>query len=385
MLFIRFATGIAKIIRVKSKYPVEKINDIDFINTTEPGTPYSFFKNLFWNQKIELNSAEGQQIFRHELFHIRQKHSADILFIEILTAIFWMNPFFFLLKKEIKTIHEFLADRFAVNSHEEWNYAELLLMQVLDSPNNRLTNQFFHNQVKRRIAMITTSKKPSFQYLRKLSVLPIAFLTIALFAFKYKAKEPFSSINVNPGKTITVVIDAGHGESDPGVIASDGTKESDITLQLAQKIKLLNKNDRIHIVLTRNTKETVDLRQRSNIANAQNPDLFISLHANAADGNPAESGFEVYISKKNTTHFAENKILGGILLNYFTNIYRTVNKIQQHDRGVWVLDNSNCPSALVECGYVTNKDDLDFIKKASNQDKVAESILSSIEQFSTRK
>ena len=382
-----FITGITRILKLKRKYPVEKIDDIDFVNTNEPGTPYSFFKNLFWNQKIELNSGNGQQIFRHELYHIRQKHSADILFAEIITVIFWINPFFFLLKKEIKAIHEFLADSFAANKNEEWDYAELLLMQVLGSP-NRLTNHFFHNQIKRRIAMITTSKNPSYQYLRKLFVLPVAIMITALFAFKYKARERSFSLNDPLAPPITVVVDAGHGDSDPGVIAGDGTRECDLTLQLAQKIKLLNKNDRIHVVLTRNSKETVDLATRSNIANAQKPDLFISLHVSAAD-NPADqqhnSGFEVYISKKNTSYLAENKILGGILLNYFMNLYQTTNKIQQRDMGIWVLDNSKCPSALVECGYMTNASDLAFVKNPANQDKIAGEILKSIEQFSLQK
>ena len=94
---------------------VERIDHIYFINTEEPGTPFSFFKWLFWNNKIELNSEEGQQIFRHELFHIEQKHSWDIIFMEMISIVFWINPFFYLIKKEIKTIHEFFADEFATN------------------------------------------------------------------------------------------------------------------------------------------------------------------------------------------------------------------------------------------------------------------------------
>ena len=53
--------------------PAEQIDTIKFINTDEPGTPFSFFRWLFWNRKIELHSEKGEQIFRHELFHIQQK------------------------------------------------------------------------------------------------------------------------------------------------------------------------------------------------------------------------------------------------------------------------------------------------------------------------
>ncbi len=187
-ILIRLLTAIFKIKKLFEKYVAERIDHIYFINTAEPGTPFSFFKWLFWNNKIEMNSEEGQQIFRHELFHIEQKHSWDIIFMEMISVVFWINPFFYLVKKEIKTIHEFLADEFATNENDKWNYAELLLMQVLNTHSHRLINPFFHNQIKRRIAMITLSKKPSYQYLRKIMVLPVAVIVIALFAFTYKQR-----------------------------------------------------------------------------------------------------------------------------------------------------------------------------------------------------
>jgi hypothetical protein len=167
--------------------PVERLNDIYFVKTDEPGTPFSFFRWLFWNNKIELNSPKGEQIFRHEIFHIRQRHSLDMIFLELLTVVFWINPFFHLIKKEIKAIHEFLADKFAVNEEQKWDYAELLLMQVLNT-RQHLVNPFFHNQIKRRIAMITSSSKSGHQYFRKLMVLPMAAIVALLFAFSYKTK-----------------------------------------------------------------------------------------------------------------------------------------------------------------------------------------------------
>src|SRR6187402_3357634 len=94
---------------------------------------FSFFRWLFWNRKIELHSEKGEQIFRHELFHIQQKHSWDIIFMELISIFFWINPFFHLIKKELKAIHEFLADEFAVKGNRNWQYAELLLMQVLNT------------------------------------------------------------------------------------------------------------------------------------------------------------------------------------------------------------------------------------------------------------
>jgi bla regulator protein blaR1 len=185
-IFARFVTGLFFINKLLRKYKAERTANIYFVNTTEPTTPFSFFKWLFWNNKIDLQSGNGQQIFRHELFHIQQRHSWDLTFLELITSVFWINPFFHLAKKELKTIHEFLADEFATNENDKWSYAELLLVRVLNSSSHRLVNPFFHNQIKRRIAMITSSKTPKYQFFRKLMILPMATLVFALFAFKIK-------------------------------------------------------------------------------------------------------------------------------------------------------------------------------------------------------
>ena len=246
IMIIRILFSFERIRQLKKQYTVQKLNTVYFVNTNEPGAPFSFFRWLFWNQKIELRSGKGEQIFRHELFHIEQKHSLDILYMELLTTIFWINPFLHLIKKEIKVIHEFLADQFATNQSKNWEYAELLLMQSLNTQHH-LTNPFFYNQIKRRIAMITSSQKTSYQYLRKIMVLPVDAIVVALFAFSYKSKkENISSIAID--KPVTVVIDAGHGidatGKHTGVTAWDDTHEDDIVLSIAKKIKSLNTNDR---------------------------------------------------------------------------------------------------------------------------------------------
>jgi len=199
LLIVRLLIGLSHIIRLLSRYVVEKIDRIYFINTQEPRTPFSFFRWLFWNKKIDLQSENGEQIFRHEWFHIQQKHSYDLVFIEILYAMLWINPFFLLIKRELKAVHEFLADEFATKEKDKWKYAELLLMQVLGPTNNRFVNSFFHNQIKRRIAMITSLEKTSYQYLRKVMVLPIAATVVALFAFKYEEiKSNKEAVDNNP-------------------------------------------------------------------------------------------------------------------------------------------------------------------------------------------
>lgn len=184
MLF-RLVKAISEVIRIKRAGHAELVEDIRFIKTPHPDAPFSFFKWLFWNEGTPLESTEGIHMFKHEMYHIRSKHSRDLLFMEIIISIFWFNPFFYLYRKEVKTIQEFLADQHAAANSDTGSYAELLLMRAIGR-HQQLINPFFHNQLKRRITMLTSSKKPQYQWLRKLLVLPVAITAIALFAFTYE-------------------------------------------------------------------------------------------------------------------------------------------------------------------------------------------------------
>jgi N-acetylmuramoyl-L-alanine amidase len=389
-LFTGFVVALIRIARLIKVYPGEKLGNIHFINTNEPATPFSFFRWLFWNNKIELNSDNGQQIFRHELFHIRQKHSWDIIFLEIITLIFWINPFFHLIKKEIKAIHEFLADKFAAEENREWHYAELLLMQVLGSPNTRLTNPFFHNQIKRRIAMLTTSKKPGYQYLRKIMVLPLAAVIVGLFAFTYKTQVNNSAIR--SGKPITIVVDAGHGGSDPGVMSiGKDISEAEITLTMAKQIQALAGEYNITVVMTREDEKfpggLVDkneaLKKRVAISAETKPAAFLSLHVGATPDKEYQtksSGIEAYISGKRPDN--KGKILASAILQSLAGTYKTDLTVKQRNQeGIWILDQNVCPTVLLQCGFINNAADLDFFRNKDNQEKIARSILEAIVKF----
>ncbi len=188
LFFTRLALSIFHIIRLKRNNHTEILSNILFINTRANGTPFSFFRWLFWNNKINFDSSTGQKIFRHELFHIQQRHSWDIVCLELLTVVCWLNPFFHLVKKETKAIHEFLADQFAAGGDNKWDYAEILVMQTLQT-RQRLVNPFFHNQIKRRLSMITNSSKSSYQYLRKVMVLPLSFFIVTIAAVNCTSKD----------------------------------------------------------------------------------------------------------------------------------------------------------------------------------------------------
>ena len=385
-----FVRSLFYIRRLGKKYTYESIDQLRIYQTHEPGTPFSFFRSIFWDQKIVMDSAQGQQIFRHELFHVKEKHSADILLMELLCCIAWFNPFYHLIKKEIKAIHEFLADDYAVSSSNRYEYAELLVLHAIRQKTPALIHPFFHNQIKRRITMITQSNLIRRSgYIRRIMALPLLFVLVSAFAVRLTNHQPIAGSNKFAGKNITIVIDAGHGGIYPGTISTGKIAEKDITLSIAQKIKALAPGFNIDIVLTRNNDALVgnakdlreDLLNRVAIAKNVHAAAFISIHVNATvSANTDSTGIEAWISGKKDDTKARQ--LASTLLTSLKSAYATQETIQQREMGVQVLDHNSCPAVLLECGFITNPADLAFISNAANQEKVARKILEGIVQYS---
>ena len=101
--------SIKKINSLIKRHRVQRFDNVRILSTNEPGTPFSFLNYIFWNEKIDLHSASGQQIFLHELTHVKERHTWDKLFLYLILILFWINPFFHLIKKELKAIHQALV------------------------------------------------------------------------------------------------------------------------------------------------------------------------------------------------------------------------------------------------------------------------------------
>lgn len=397
-----FGTSLRSIFHIKRKYPQEVVSDIHLYQTNEPGTPFSFFSNIFWNRRFPLDSDKGQQLFRHELFHVKQRHSIDNVFMELATAICWINPVFHLIKRELHTIHEFLADEYASSGSDRYAYAEILLVHAIhEKKQSPLVHYFFRSPIKRRIAMILqTTSNTSFSYLRRLMILPIAAMLFSAFVLRaQKSIHPempgssaSASVSSNSEKSatpLTVVIDAGHGGLDGGAQGHDRL-EKEFTLSIAQKVKAFSANYGVNVLLTRNDDSYPDLKQRTEFTKQQKADLFISLHIGSEQTvksgvnipeEKLQSGVQAFVSRKNKVFEDENISLGSALLLKLSEVYDTKRVLQTREIGIWVLDAAPCPAILLECGYLSNKKDVEFLSVEKNQEKIAAKILEGITAF----
>src|SRR5690606_9623489 len=142
--------SLLKIYHIKKNYPNTEVRGINFINTNAKGTPFSFFNSIFWNQSIDLHSSRGQKIFNHELAHVKEKHTHDKVFINAVLLFFWINPFFWIIRKELNMIHEFVADKMALEDGDINAFAEMILSSVFPGEQFSITNSFFYSPIKRR-------------------------------------------------------------------------------------------------------------------------------------------------------------------------------------------------------------------------------------------
>lgn len=188
-LFSILLLNVIKIQLLKRKSEVTQMEGFDFINTNDDNAPFSFLNNLFWKQSISLQEEGGQQIFKHEITHIQQKHTLDRIYCQVVTSIFWMNPINWIIQKELVTIHEFIADESAVGDSNVEAFAKMLLQTHYGNHFLNPTHQFFYSSIKRRLTMLTKSTNTKYSYLRRVMVLPILFATVCLVSIKVNASE----------------------------------------------------------------------------------------------------------------------------------------------------------------------------------------------------
>ncbi len=138
--------------------PIIKNEPVWLIELKNEGEVFSFFKFIFISKSLHLTENEKQQIIRHEQVHINNYHSFDILMVNLISILFWFNPFVKTYRKLFVQLHEFEADARSVESYEVNEYCSLLAKAALRSSGYRLANHFTNSLTLKRIEMMKTVK-----------------------------------------------------------------------------------------------------------------------------------------------------------------------------------------------------------------------------------
>jgi hypothetical protein len=180
--FSRNLRSIQKCIKQNPKVREGRFWLVDLIDNVPP---FSFFNYIFITNSHQMLSADDlQRIKDHEKVHSRQFHSLDVLFIEFISIIFWLNPLLIYLKKSIQEIHEYIVDeKIAAKGNGKKDYAQLLLKLASEAKGFNLSAGFSGNQIKRRIVMITKQRSLPRYKLMFTILVPITILI--MFSFSY--------------------------------------------------------------------------------------------------------------------------------------------------------------------------------------------------------
>lgn len=170
----RFSKNIYVFFQKIKSNPKKKFENATLILIEENILPHTFLNYIFINKNDYENRKIEGELFTHELAHVRQKHTLDVLFIEILKTIFWFNPILIFYKKAIQLNHEFLADEKVVKSYNNVPfYQNLLLEKASWNSNFYLASNLNFLVTKKRLIMMTKTTSQSRALLKKLSVLPV--------------------------------------------------------------------------------------------------------------------------------------------------------------------------------------------------------------------
>jgi len=191
---IKLLKSICRIVALAARLSRRRMGDVVYLELDDTQTAFSFFNLLFLNPA----SAEKSTILRHELVHIQQKHSLDILFFEMLKMFSWFNPMVWLMQRDMKLLHEYIADdlttREDVQKHE---YAMFLIQNSFGVKPSYLTNQIFNpSLLKRRISMLNRKKSAGRARLKLLLTVPL--VAGMLFASTVGFSKDYALLDLYP-------------------------------------------------------------------------------------------------------------------------------------------------------------------------------------------
>ena len=181
VMLVRLVIQYLSLIRIKRSSVLLSDSDLKIYNVNRPIMPFSFGNSIFINNKIH-NEAELKEIIRHEFIHVKQKHTFDIVWSEIICVLNWYNPFVWLIRGCIKQNLEFIADEKVISSGIDKKHYQYLLLKVTGVPSFGMGNNFNFSSLKKRIVMMNKSRSARLNLVKFIFVLP--FIAIMLLAFR---------------------------------------------------------------------------------------------------------------------------------------------------------------------------------------------------------
>ncbi|HEY8893217.1 MAG TPA: M56 family metallopeptidase, partial [Niastella sp.] len=188
MLFmiVRLLLQYYSLYKMRSKAVLLYDENVKLYHINEPVMPFSFGRGIYVNQH-QHSEDELKDIIRHEFIHVKQRHSVDILWSELLCILNWYNPFAWLLRHDIRQNLEFIADQQVLQTGLDRKQYQYLLLKVIGVNSFSIATNFNFSSLKRRIAMMNKTQSARVHLTRFLFLLPL--LVVVLLAFRNTSQE----------------------------------------------------------------------------------------------------------------------------------------------------------------------------------------------------
>ncbi|WP_295791416.1 M56 family metallopeptidase [Mucilaginibacter sp.] len=232
LLLYRFARNLIAI-----SLSVRRNKQVDYSGTrlvlvNERLTPHTFLNYIFLNKDEYTGKQIEAAVLKHELAHASQRHSADVIFIELLQIFGWFNPFIPLYRKAVQLNHEFIADAAVLAGNNNiTDYQQLLFSKLGYGKSLTITSQFNYSVTKKRLIMMTKTTSAAAAMLARLAIIPVLAIAFILFCTKtevLQAQTPDKQEVKNiPAKKIAAVSQAQPIRHAPKIAVPDypSTKE----------------------------------------------------------------------------------------------------------------------------------------------------------------
>ena len=287
-LTIRFFSNINTIsTKMKSNTAID-YKKAKLVLVPEKTLPHTFLNTIFINETEYNNREIEAELYTHELTHVTQKHTLDILFIEILKTIFWFNPVFIFYKKAIQLNHEFLADEKVVTSYNNVPfYQSLLLSKASENPTFYLASNLNYLITKKRLLMMTKTTSSSKSIAKKIILIPL-FTGLILFLCVQTIAQPAN-------------------DTDKSSLSEDKKRDA-----YYEDVRLIVRDNRKKVLLNKKYNDLTLNEKRSYIGNAP---------AEIKKKTPTKKEFEAWINDTKFSGILDGKKINNIDLKKYNANY----------------------------------------------------------------
>lgn len=218
---------------------------------------------------------------------------------------------------------------------------------------------------------------------KKIEFLFLVILLITLITISRKMENDVSSSAVD-AKKIEVVLDPGHGDSDPGKIGINQALEKDINLSIAKKVQSRLKKEGVQVLMTRENDEMLakesdtnkkiqDMKARVQLMNESSPKLVVSIHQNSYTDERIHGAQVFYYAQS-----AEGKEVAEIMQKALLKVDESNKRQAKPESTYYILKRTKPPTIIVECGFLSNSEEAELLVSDDYQEKLADAITAGI-------